>query len=155
RPRPQRLAAVDERPAAAAVVAAIQAALRAPRFDLRVDDLRVRLRDVDPHLADEIVGQAVADARPVIAAVDGLVDAAFSRGAAADDRPRLALRAPRARVQLVGVLPVDRDRHRAGLLVDEKHLLPALAAILRAVDTSIGSPPERLADGGHVRDVRI
>src|SRR4029077_17764047 len=94
RPRAKPRTAVDQRPRHAGVGRAIQTALRAHRLRLRVHDLRVRLRDVNPYLADEIVGEAVAHARPVIAAVDRLVDPAFARRPAADDRPRLALRAP-------------------------------------------------------------
>ena len=63
--------------------------------------------------------------------------------------------APRAGVDLVRVRPVDRDRHGAGLVVDEQHLLPRLAAVLRAVDAAIGSPAERIADRRDVRDVGI
>ena len=155
RTRAQRLAAVDDRPARAAVARSIQPALRALRLDLRVDHSRIRLRDVHPHLADEIVGEAAARARPVIAAVRGLVDAALGRGAAADDRPRPALRAPCAGVELVRVLPVDRDRDGAGLVVDEQHLLPRLAAVLRPVDAALRPPAERVADRRDVRDVGI
>ena len=155
RPRPERLAAVDERPRRAAVVGAVQAASRALRFDLRVDHFRIRLRDVDPDLADQVVGQSVADAAPVVAAIRGLVDAAFARRPAADDRPRLALRAPRARVNLVRIRRVDRDRDDAGLIVDEQHLLPGPAAILRPIHAAIGSPSERVARGRDVRDVGI
>ena len=122
--RPQRRAAVHEHPAHAGVVRSIQAAPGALGLDLCVDDLRIRLGDVDPHFADQIVGQSARRPRPVVAAVDRLVHAAFARRTAADDRPRLALRAPGAGIQLVRVRPVDRDRHGAGLLVDEQDLLP-------------------------------
>ena len=155
RTRSKLLAAVDERPARAAVGRPIQTALRALRFDLRVHDLRVRLRDVHPHLADEIVGESRARARPVVAAVGRLVDAAFGRRTAADDRPRPALPAPGARVHLVGACPVDRDRHGAGLIVDEEHLLPRPAAVFRAVHAALGSPSERVADRRDERDVRV
>ena len=124
RPRAQRLVVVHERPGRAGVGRAVEAALISLRLHLRVDHARIRLADVDPHLADQIVGQAPGCPGPVVAAVDGLVDAAFAGGAAADDRPGLALRAPRARIQLVRVRPVDCNGDGAGLFVDEEHLLP-------------------------------
>src|SRR5262249_383260 len=105
--------------------------------------------------ADQIVGKTVADARPVIAAVGRLVDTAFARRAAADDRPRPPLGAPRAGVHLVGVLPVDGHRHDAGLFVDEQHLLPGLAAVFGPVDAALRTPAERIADGSDVGDVWI
>src|SRR5439155_6214035 len=106
-------------------------------------------------LADKFVGQAVARVRPVIAAVDRLVDAAFARRTAAYDRPRLALRAPGAGIHLVGIRPVDRDRRDAGLFVDEQHFLPRLAAVPRPEDAAFGSPTERIALSGHIDDVGI
>ena len=118
RPRAQRLRVALQRPRQATVGRTIQPALRALRFHLHVDDLRIRLRDVHPYLSDQIVGQAVAHVRPVIAAVGCLVHAAFAGRAAADDRPGLALRSPRARINLVRIRPVDRDRDRARLIVD-------------------------------------
>ena len=101
RPRAQRLAAVDERPVRAAVGRAIQSALRALRFDLRVDDLRIRLRDVDPDLADQIVGKSVARRATSDRRRRSSCRRRLRRRAAADDRPRLALSAPRAGVELV------------------------------------------------------
>src|SRR5262249_25588090 len=92
---------------------------------------------------------------PVLAAVGRLVHAAFGSGSAADDRPRLALTAPRAGIDLVRVLPVDRDRDDAGLVVDEQDFLPRLAAVRRAVHAALRSPAERLTDGRDVRDVGI
>src|SRR6478672_1710123 len=91
----------------------------------------------------------------MIAAVSRLVDAAFRGRAAADDRPRFALAAPGAGEDLVRVLPVDRNRHGAGLIVDEQHLLPRLAAVLRAIDPAFRPPAERLADRGDVGDIRV
>src|SRR5205807_1809717 len=107
RPRAQLLRVVLKGPVETSVARSVQSALRAFRLDLRVDDLRIRLRDVQPYFANEIVGQAVARMRPVIAAVDRLVHPAFARRAAADDRPRLALRAPGAGIDFVGIRPVD------------------------------------------------
>jgi len=48
--------------------------------------------------------------------------------------------APRAGVNLVRVQPVDRERHRARLIVDEEDLLPRLAAVLRPVDAANPDP---------------
>ena len=154
-PRAQLLRVVLERPVHAAVVRAVQTALRAFRLHLRIHHLGIRLRDVDPDLANQIVGQAVAHMRPVIAAVRRFVDAAFARRAAADNRPRLALRAPRARIDLVGVRPIDRNRDGAGLLVDEEHLFPGLAAVLRSKDAALRAPAERIALRRRVNDVGI
>src|SRR5262249_32267992 len=53
------------------------------------------------------------------------------------------------------VLPVDRDRRDAGLIVDEQDFLPRLAAVFRAVNAALRSPAEGLTDRRHVRDVRI
>ena len=67
------------------------------------------------------------------------------------------LRCPRHApgVQLVRVRPVDRDRHDAGLIVDEEHFLPRLAAVLRPIDAALGSPAERIAERRDVGDVGV
>src|SRR5262249_33651346 len=115
----------------------------------------VRLRDVHPHLADEIVWKAAAAARPVIAAVGGLVDAAFGGRPAADDRPPPALGAPGAGIELVRIAPVDRDRDGPGLLVAEQRLLPAPPTAPGPVDAAIRAPAERVAHRRDVGEVRI
>src|SRR5262249_45274085 len=99
RTRAERLAVVDERPARAAVARTVKAAFGSFCFALRVDDAGIGLGDVDPNFSHEVVRESVANARPMVAAVGRLVDAAFGRWPAADDRPRLPLRAPRAGIQ--------------------------------------------------------
>ncbi len=90
-------------PARAGIVRSIQPALGAGRFDHRIHDVGLAARDVEIDLADEILRQPVRQMRPMLAAVGGLVDAAFGRGTAADDVPAFAESAVHAGVQLVRV----------------------------------------------------
>ncbi len=137
RPGAQALAAVDERPRFAGVIGAVQAAFVAGRFDHRVDDAWIAARDVDIDLADQFAGQAGADLFPGLAAVNRLEDAAFRRGAAADDVPALAEAFVHGRVKDVRVLPIDFDVAAARFVVDEQRLLPRLAAIGRLEDAAL------------------
>ena len=63
------------------------------------------------------------------------VDAAS--GAAAQHRPRMHLGLPRAGKHGARVLRVHRETRAAGVLVDEEHAVPVLAAVGRAVDAAL------------------
>src|SRR5690606_27151617 len=99
-------------PGPAVVIATVEPALLTGRLDQRVPAARHGLRDVDADLADEAPRQTVRELRPGVAAVRGLPEAALFR--ATDDRPRLALTAPRRRVDLVRVRRIHREIDEAG-----------------------------------------
>src|SRR5262249_36605637 len=55
----------------------------------------------------------------------------------------------------VRILSVHRDVDRARVVAHRQHLLPRLAAVLRAIDTALLVGAEDVAEHGHVGDVWI
>src|SRR5690606_31387332 len=140
-------------PRRAAVVAAVQPARLARRLDERVHTTRYGARNVDADLADKPGRQTVRQLRPVVAAVRRLPQPALF--GAADDRPRLALAAPRGRIDLIRIRGVHREIDEAGRIGDEQDLLPRAAAILRAVNAAIGIGTRRRAQRRDIHEIGI
>ena len=138
-------------PARAAVVGAIEAALC--RLDQRIDAVRIcGRRHADA--AQDARGKAVArHLLPGGAAVTRAIHPAA--GAAALHRPRLAVHLPHASPQHVRIARIHLDVNRAGLLIDEQHALPRLAAVPRAIDTALGIVAEGMAQRRDEHGVRI
>ena len=76
-------------------------------------------------------------------------------GAAAFHRPGRAIRLPGRRVQHIGVLRIHRQVDRAAAVVAIEHLLPGLAAILRAIHASIRVWPIRMPEHRRIDEIRI
>ena len=141
-----------QRPLLAAVVAAVEAAL------LRVLDEGPHargLRGGDRHgaLGDDALGEALRQFLPRVATVDRLVDAAA--GPAAVHRPRLAIDLPEGGVEDARVGRIHHEVRRAGLVVDEQHLLPALAAVKGAEDAAVRVRSPHMALRCHVDNVGV
>ena len=147
RPRAQALAAVDHRPRLAGVVRAVETAGVAEALDHGVEHARIAARDLDVDLADQILGQAIGDVLPRLAAIGGLVDAALTGRTAADDVPALAEALVHGGVENVGVLPVHFNVAATGLVVHEQRLLPGLAAVDGLEDAALVVRPERRTEG--------
>ncbi len=148
----QLVLAVRARPGGAAVVGAVDAALRL-RLEDRPDPVGISRGDGHADLAHHTLGQAPAQLRPRVAAVGRLVDAALP--ASGEDRPRLPLPAPHPGVQLPWVPRVHGERGRAGRVVDREHVLPRRAAILRAEDPALRVLPEGVPQRRDVDQVRV
>ncbi len=93
---------------------------------------------------------------PGCAAVDGTVKAAS--GPAAVETPRSSPRLPQCREQDVGIAGIEHDVDATGLGVLIEHLLPGLAAILRAENAAlfvVGKGMSERRDEGNVRILGI
>ena len=75
--------------------------------------------------------------------------------AAAGEVPGLAAHLPQGGVDDLGVVRIEGDVDRAGVLVAIEHLGPALAAVSGAEHAPLAVRPEGVADGGDHDDVRI
>src|SRR5690606_20804377 len=106
-------------------------------------DVWIRVCDVDVDLADQIRRKAAGELRPGLAAVGRLVDATLGRGTAADDVPSLPECAIHPRIQLVGVLRIDREHASAGFFVHVQRLLPGPAAVSGLEDAPLPVGTER------------
>ena len=146
RPRAQALVARDLAETLTLIVRAVQTALLARRFDQGVDDARIGARYGQIDLANQRIGQALADPPPVAPAIAGLVQAAFLGAAAADDGPGLALGLPGRGQHHVGVGRQQFQIGKADLLGHFQHALPTLAAIAAAIHPALGVGVKRLAD---------
>ena len=142
---------VDELERGAGVVRAIDAAV--PRLHERPHPARIRRGDRDPGPPDHPRGQAVRQFRPGVAAVRGLVDAAFL--AARDHGPGLSLRGPHGRVEHVRVRGVHGNLVRPGPLADVEHVLPGRAAVGGPEDPPHLVRPEGVAEHRRMGDVRV
>ena len=126
RPAIQGRILAHERPVVALVVGAPQHALADARLDERVDAVRIARRDGQADPSQRRIGQPVAaQPRPRAAAVARLVDAAARP--AALSRPGVDDELPGRREQDARVRRIHHDVDRAGVLIDEEHLLPRLA----------------------------
>src|SRR5205823_6652976 len=93
------------------------------------------------------------DALPCVAPVARDVDAA--RRAAAEHRPGVHHDLPRTGEQDARILLVDREARASGVLVDEQHLLPRLAAVGGAIDAAVVLWTGRAAERADEDDVRV
>ena len=158
RPRAQALVARDLAETLALIVRAVQTALLARRFDQGVDDARIGARYGQIDLADQRIGQTLANPPPVAPAIAGLVQAAFLSAAAADDGPGLALGLPGRGQHHIGVGRQQLQIGKADPLGHFQHTLPALAAVAAAIYPALGVGVKRLAnrrDPHHVVVARI
>ncbi len=144
---------VRHRPRLAAIVRGEEAAFFV--FDQRVDTIRVGARHRDTNLADHAGGETGAprDLGPGITAVGRFEQAAA--GAAARHLVLDAIGLPQRRVDHVGILRIDREIDRAGLVVAEEGLLPGLAAVDTLEDAAFGAGCAVLAERCDEDDVRV
>ena len=123
-------------------------------FDLCVEDVRVRLADVERDAAERAVRQAVARLLlPRLAAVDRLVEAAAR--AAADESPRGAPALYIAAQRFMRIRRVDDDLCRARVLVDVERLRPRLAAVGRHEDAALRIRSVEVPTDRRSRRVRV
>jgi hypothetical protein len=98
----------------------------------------IAARDGDTDAAENSLGKTrvVGDFRPMRPAVGALVKPAAR--AAVIELPRGAIRLPHRGVEHLAVVRVHHQIDRAGLVIDVKHLLPALAAVGGLEHAAIG-----------------
>ena len=156
-------------PALAAVVGAPDRALRlrletrrgpprlhavAARLNQRVHPVAIRRRDGHVGLAVRRLGQAgIRDLRERLPAVVRDVDAAARP--AALEHVRLEVHLPRAGEDDVGILLGDLEAGAAGVLVDEEHVLPGLAAVLGSKHAPLLLRTRRAAQRADEHDVLV
>ena len=140
-------------PRVAAIHAAVDAALATGGFDDRVDQPSVAAEDVEADASFLALREPRRQRRPRRAAVDGAVDAA-ARSAAVES-PGFALALIGRGEQDLGVLWIHGEIGRAGVLVDEQHLVPGLAAVDRLEYAALGVRTPQMADGGNVHDIGV
>ena len=151
RPRLDQAVIVEQAPAAAGIVGAVEA----PLVGLHdgVDAIGVGRRHGDADLAHEL-RQPLRQPGPAVAAVGGLPDAAA--GAAAADDPRRALVVPERGVEDARVGRIHGEvGGAAGRVLALQHQRPVLAAVDGAVDAAVGRAGPAVTLRGHVDDVRI
>src|SRR5262249_50237823 len=96
--------------------------------DLRVDDVRVRARDVEADASQQAFGQAIAlEFRPCLAGVGRLPDGAAR--SAAVEAPGSAAALVRGGVKGLRVNRIDRNVGEAAVFVNELDVGPGLAAV--------------------------
>ena len=134
----------DALPGGAGVVRAVEplplarlVAAAGRRRQQRVDAVGPARRDRQVGLHD-LVGEAAGELAPVVAAVGRLEDAAVAAAIVVVVLPRPLAALPEGRVDDLRVGRIDVDVVGAGVLVEEEHLLPALAAVGRAEDAALG-----------------
>ncbi len=122
-------------------------------LDRRVEDVRLAPVHVDRDAPERALGDAALEARPRLAAVGRLEDAAAGPAAvhAAGRAPALIHR----RVQDLAVGRVHHDVVGAGVVVALQHLLPGLAAVERPVHAALAAGAPQAAGGRHEHDVVV
>ena len=142
---------IDVQPVRAGIVRAIQPAIF---FGIDHGVQACALRRVRRGEADATEAAtwktAPSEARPVLAAIDGLVDAAFRpaiRGEVA--HPRVVAHLPGRGEHHIRILRIDGDVDRAGIGADEQRLAPGLAAIAGGEHATFVVGPEHVAECGH------
>ena len=152
RPPAHLLVAVDQRPGRAAIIRTIK-----PAAGLRLHQspyaARVGGRHCHPHLADVAHREPAGQLAPRCAAVGGLVHPAVRP--AGNHRPWLALDARQAGINLVRIVWAHGERHRAGAIVHEQHMLPRAAAVACAVDAAFLVAAKGVAESSHVDHVGV
>ena len=149
------LVGVDPLPALARVVGAENPARRVRRFHAGPQSRRVGGRHGDADATQRAGRQAVTpgDIGPGVSAVGALPEPAPA--ASGGEAPGEALILPQRGVQDACVGRIEREIDRAGGIVDEQHLRPALAPVARAEHAACGVRSERVPHGGDVDDVRV
>ena len=122
-------------------------------FDRRVDDARIGAadRDADPSLVAR--RQAVGQLRPRVAGIDRLVETAA--GAAAVEAPRAAPALIGGRVHHLRIGRIDRDVGDAGVVVDEEHVAPRLAAVDRLEEAALAVRAPQVPERRDEDDLRV
>jgi hypothetical protein len=140
-------------PGLAAIARAEDAAVLG--LDVGVDVLRVARRDRDSHNPHRALGQAGVPGQlgPGVAAVGALPQA--GAGAATLQTVGGAAHAPGAGVEDARVGRVHHQVDGAGVLVDEEHALPGLAAVLAAVDAALRVGAEEVAEHRGIDEVGV
>ena len=144
---------VDQLPAIAAVVRAVQPALCGLHDSPDPARLGRRDRDANPPLQALRKAGVAGQRRPGVAAVRGLVQPAV--GASARNRPGVAEHLPHGGVQDAGVGGVHRQVYGARLVAHEQHTLPGVAAVAGAEDAPLAVGRPGVAQRRHVHEVRV
>src|SRR6185312_10348256 len=140
-------------PRCAAVGRAEDAALALGRLDRGVEDARVGRRDGQADAAQADRGQAAAFARPVRAAVGGLVDAAL--GAAVNQCVDVALALVGGSVEGVGIARIHDQVAGAGVLGDGEHVFPGGAAVGGLEHAAVAARAPERSLGGDIDGVGV
>ena len=111
--------------------------------------------DRDPRAADPFGGEALGHRLPGGATIHRLPHPATRAVRRRVGVPGWATRIPESGVDDLGVGGIDRDIHRADVVVLEEHACPRLAAVDRAEEAAIVARRVERADGGDEGDVRI
>ncbi len=159
----ERVVCIDHAPGATAVVGAPQRALMlverlefriGARLDERVHPVRVIGRYTEPDPTHHAVRKAVPfEAGPVVPAVAAHPQSALRPAALTTPGPDLHLPSGRIKDPRIGWIHHDVDRPR----IDTRgeHLLPRLAAVLRAVEAALLLRPVQVTGRRHEDDVGI
>ena len=105
------------------------------RFDRRVDDIRARPADIETNSSYISFGQSFGEPRPCISSVGALPDATARPAADVSVRPPLTLQ--RCGVNRVGIRGIEDDVGESGVLVDVFDVLPRLATVGGAKQSTI------------------
>ena len=152
-PLPQAVAGVHQLPRFAAIVGAIESAVRIVGLDQRIDAIRI---GGDRHADFSIrpLGQAVLfEVLPGRASIVRAVEAAAR--AAAGHAPRSAPRLPERGKKNVGIMRIEGDVDAARVFVFVENFLPGLAAVGGAEDAALGVRAVRMAESRDESDVGI
>src|SRR4029078_4728738 len=125
---------------------------RRRRFDYRVDDIGIALRDVEPDAAEITGRHSLCDARPGVAAVGRSPQTA--PGPAAREA-ELASAALIRRCDERSPVGRDDDVRRSPVAVYPEHLLPRRASVLGAIEAAFVVRAKQMADGGDEHDVGV
>ena len=138
---------------AAAAAAKALAGDAGVRLDERVDQVAVPAVDVEPDPSLVAFRQALGQLGPRVAAVRRAMDSAARTPAIESPGPPPAL--VRGREESARVARIHHQFGRAGVVVDEEHALPCLAAVGGAVHAPLGVRTPETSDRRHVRHVGI
>src|SRR5262245_20426260 len=123
-------------------------------FDLRVDDVRVRARDVEADASKQAFRQAIAfELRPRLAGVGRLPDGAARSTAV--EAPGSAAALVRGGVKNLRVDRVDHDVGESSVLVNELDIGPSLAAVGGLVNSGLFVLAEETAERSDVDGVGV
>ena len=144
---------VHEDPRGTAVVRHVEAARL--RLDVGPHPVGVGAGHRNRHLAQHAGREAriVRQFRPGLAAVRRLEDPRAC--SSAPQLPRLPVYLPESRVEHVGIAGIHDEIDGTRAVVAEQYLLPRPAAVGGTEHATVGIRTERMAEGGHVRPVRI